>query len=304
MSPAHTPAFPVLLLGAGGFLGRRIMAELVQAGHPLRLPAPGDLLSASDADWDEWLSGAGGVINAAGRTAGSLSDLTRANVLLTARVLEAATRNEVKLVHLSSAAEYGRTAENHAVSEDEATAPLSTYGASKLAATILIEEAVRGGRVQAAALRLTNPIGAGMSAGTLPGRAAHELSRAAREQDPEIRFGPLGARRDFIDVRDAARAAVFALSAGLSGTVNVGSGEARPVRELVGGLVNLSGFGGHVLEDAPGSPRSGDVPYQCADVTRLRQSGFEWHYSFEDALAALLGSISDSPDSVKKTGQQ
>ena len=295
MPPAHTPAFPVLLLGAGGFLGRHIGAELPSAGHPLRLPAPGDLLSASDADWDKWLEGAGGLINAAGRTSGSLSDLTSANVLLTARVLEAASRNGVRLVHLASAAEYGRTAENHAVREDELASPLSPYGASKLAATVLVQQAALSGGLRATALRLTNPIGAGMNAGTLPGRAAHELTRAAREQAQVVHFGPLGAQRDFIDVRDAARAAVFALTAELGGVVNVGSGEARFVRELVGGLARLSGFDGQLHEDAPGSPRSGDVPYQCADVTRLRQSGFEWRYSFEDALAELLGPLVNSP---------
>ncbi|GGO20302.1 NAD-dependent epimerase/dehydratase family protein [Deinococcus humi] len=279
---------PVLVLGARGFLGTQIVADLRAAGQTVRVTPPGDLTSATRADWDGFLGEVSGVINAAGRTVGTPGELTRANALLPARVLEEVARVNVKLVHLASAAEYGAVPEGHASHEDDPARPLSPYGASKLAGTVLIEEAVRSGRVQAVALRVTNPLGAGIGAGTLPGRAARELAQAARDGQDTVRFGPLGARRDFVDARDAARAALHALTSDLSGVVNVGSGEARPVRDLVDGLVTLTGFRGQILEDAPGSPRSGDVPYQRADVSRLLDSGFTLQYRFRDSLAALL----------------
>lgn len=286
----------VLVLGARGFLGAQIVAELRAAGRAVRVTPPGDLTAASPQDWDGWLDGASGVINAAGRTGGSLSELTRANALLPAQVLEALTRTVpdggVKLVHLASAAEYGAVPEDHASLEDDSARPLSPYGASKLAGTVLIEEAVRSGRVRAAALRLTNPLGAGIGAGTLPGRAARELTAAAREGRNTVRFGPLGARRDFVDARDLARAALHALdSDALSGVVNVGSAKARPVRDVVDGLAALIGFQGQVLEDAPGSPRSSDVPYQRAEISRLLNSGFTLRYTLENSLEALLRGV-------------
>jgi nucleoside-diphosphate-sugar epimerase len=166
-----------------------------------------------------------------------------------------------------------------------------------LAGTALIEEAARTGRVNALALRVTNPIGAGMLPSGLPGRAAQELRSAVAEGRASVRFGPLGALRDLIAAYDVARAVLHLLpgapGAALTGTVNVGSGQAVPVRQMVQTLATLLGFTGEVHEDAPGSPRSGDVPYQQADLTRLTRSGFVPEWTLQDALHALL-----HPDSV------
>ena len=191
----------VLLLGAGGFLGGVIARELREAGVDVRTTS-GDLTALGPGDWARELDGADAVVNAAGRTFGSLAELTRANVLLLAGVLEAAQAANVRLIHLASAAEYGRTPEGAASREDGPAQPLSPYGASKLAGTVLLQEAVRTGRADALALRLTNPVGAGMNPGSLPGRAARELRAAAEQGLGSVRFGPLGAYRDFIAARD------------------------------------------------------------------------------------------------------
>ena len=291
---------PTLLLGTTGFLGQHVASALRAAGRAVR-PVRGVNLAALDASaWDDLLGDADGVINAAGRTAGPLSDLTQANVQVLAGVLDACGRAGVPLVHFASAAEYGRTPEQHAAAETDPAIPLSAYGASKLAGTVLLQEAVRSGRVQACALRLTNPLGQGMNAGSLPGRAAALLQDAARRGHAELRFGPLGAQRDFVDARDVARAALHVLDhlhhAGPSGpalpdVINVGSGEARAVRDVVQGLAELTGYRGVLLEDAPGSPRSGDVPYQRADLNRLHATGFTAQHDFRSSLIALLGPV-------------
>lgn len=293
---AHAES-PILLLGAGGFLGQHVAAALRAAGRPVRGVRGTDLAALDAAGWDALLAGAGGVVNAAGRTAGGLDALVRANVQLLAGALDAGARAGVPLVHFASAAEYGRTPAGHATRETDPAAPLSVYGASKLAGTVLLQEAVRSGRVRACALRLTNPLGHGISAGTLPGRAAQQLREAAQTGRTDLRFGPLGAERDFVDARDAARAALHVLAlldtpdSSVPDVINVGSGEARPVRELVRGLADLSGYRGPLHEDAPGSPRSGDVPYQRADLTRLHATGFRAHHPFHASLGALLGAV-------------
>lgn len=281
----------VLLLGANGFLGQQIAAALTGAQISV-VPISGlDLCAVPDAQWDAWTGDVQAIVNAAGRTGGSLSELTHSNVVLVARLLEVAQRQQLRLIHLASAAEYGRTAEGHVSREDDPTQPTSAYGATKLAATLLLDEAVRGGRVNALALRLTNPIGAGMNAGSLPGRAARELAAAVRSGQSQVRFGPLGAMRDFVAAADVARAVQHVLpgQAGesLTGIANVGSGEARPVRDIVTILAELAGYGGAIGEDAPGSPRSGDVPYQQADISRLRHSGFVPQQSLNAALTEL-----------------
>lgn len=281
----------VLLLGASGFLGHQIAAALKSAGLSV-MPISGvDLCAVSEAQWDEWASGVQAIMNAAGRTGGSLTELTRSNTLLLARVLEVAQRHSLRLIHLASAAEYGRTPEGHASREDDPAQPLSAYGASKLAGTVLLEEAVRSGRADAVALRLTNPIGAGMNASSLPGRAARELRTAAQIGQAEVRFGPLGAMRDFVAAGDVTRAVLHCLPGqpgqSLTGVVNLGSGEAVPVRSVVTILAELAGFIGTIQEDSPGSPRSSDVPYQRADISRLQQSGFVSQRSLREALTEL-----------------
>ena len=290
---------PVVVLGAGGFLGRHVVAALRGADQAVRVPGPHaagrpDLTGLDRAAWDDLLRGSGGVINAAGRTAGSEQELEAANVHLLSAALSAAGRAGVPLVTFASAAEYGRTEDGHAAHETDEARPLAPYGQSKLRGTQALQRAVQEGQVRAAALRLTNPLGEGIGEGTLPGRAARELRQAARLGLESVRFGPLGARRDFVDARDAARAALHLLDQlrgevpTLPDVINVGSGEARPVRDLVTGLAAQLGYHGELLEDAPGSPRSGDVPYQRADLTRLHASGFRARHSFGDSLRALL----------------
>ena len=304
MTPQTTKR--VLLLGAGGFLGGVIARELRGAGVDVRTTT-GDLTGLSAGDWAAHLQGVDAVVNAAGRTSGSLSELTRANVLLLARVLEAVQAAGiqgaavqgaavqgaagVRLIHLASAAEYGRTPPGEASREDGPALPLSPYGATKLAGTVLLQEAVRTGRADALALRLTNPLGAGMSAGSLPGRAARELRVAAAQGLPSVRFGPLGAERDFIAAADVGRAVLHFLpgqpGAAARGVLNLGSGEARPVRDIVTELARIAGYTGEILEDAPGSPRSGDVPYQRADLTALKANGYTPSGRLASALAEL-----------------
>lgn len=285
----------ILLLGGYGFLGSRIASVLEQEGIQVLHHTETDLVEASAAQWDEWAAGASTIVNAAGLTFGPLGELTRSNALLVACALETAQRNNMRFIHLASAAEYGRTPEGHAACEEDMAAPLSPYGATKLAGTVLLTEAIRTGRVDGLAFRLTNPLGRGMNSGSLPGKAARELIGAVAEERQKVQFGPLGAMRDFIAVNDVALAVYHALpgrsGANLQGIANLGSGEARPVRDVVNVLAELAGFQGEIEEDAPGSPRSADVPYQRADMTKMQQSGFKAQMGFREALTELYESL-------------
>lgn len=276
----------VLVLGANGFIGSHVAVamsslpdiELVGAG--LGTPLPGlerrwldvDLLAEEGASFVAALRTAHPdvVVNCTGAGAGSAADLVRLNVMTTARVLETLAQSGLgsRLIHIGSAAEYGRGPAGKPVSESTAALPVGPYGATKLAATRLVLAAAEQGR-EAVVLRVFNALGPSMSADSLPGAAMRRLSAAVAASLPRIELGPLGSVRDFVDVRDIGVAVLAATRAPTldASIINVGTGTGHTSRELVEALAAAVGYDGEITEGAAGSPRSSDVPWQVADVS-------------------------------------
>jgi len=217
------------------------------------------------------------VLNCAGRTHGTAHEFAAANVTGTAALVQALIRVDqpIRLVHLGSSAEYGLVEPGVPVAEDTAPMPVGLYGATKLAGTCLVRTA-RAAGLDAVVLRVFNAVGAGMPMNSLPGRVAAQL-RTALRGGGEVRLGPLDAVRDFIDVRDIADAALAAVLAPAlpNPVLNIASGVATPVRDLVKELIAISGWSGTVHEDGGGSARSADVPWIRADVT-LASRDLRW----------------------------
>jgi dTDP-L-rhamnose 4-epimerase len=96
-------------------------------------------------------------------------------------------------------------------------------------------------------------------------------------------------RRDFVSVRDAARACALALeSPGAAGEVmNVGSGRSASVLDVARRLARALGREG-VEPEVTGRWRAGDVRHCFADVSRARRVlGYEPKVSLEEGLAEL-----------------
>ncbi len=282
----------VAVVGAAGFLGSHVgraltlaANEVIAVGHP-EPTGPGLIPMVRQLVSDEAPQV---VVNCGGVTHGTPAELKSGNVQLVADLLDALEGTRVRLVQIGSSAEYGAGAIGTPVNEAQPTIPQGPYGESKLRASQLVLDAARSGRVRGTVLRVFNPVGAGNSLQSLPGRAAHLLRQALADGGP-VRLGPLTATRDFVDVRDVADAVAAACAApGIAGSIiNVGSGRGTTARELVDLLAAAAGYVGEILEEEAGSARSDEVPWQVADISRAAAVlGWAPARSLADALGQL-----------------
>ncbi|WP_031088258.1 NAD-dependent epimerase/dehydratase family protein [Streptomyces sp. NRRL WC-3549] len=280
----------VLVLGHTGYLGGHVAGALtrlpdavtLRAGRSAGAEFAVDLARVGADALARTLASAApdAVVNCAGAVGGDAVELAETNARGPA-VLCAALRRAApgaRLVHLGSAAEYGPGAEGVRVTESAATRPVAPYGATKLAGTV----AVTSSGLDAVVLRVGNPCLLYTSL----------LRAAGRDPGAVLRLGDLSAYRDFVDVRDVARAVVLAATVPgpLPGVLNIGGGRAVAVRELVASLVRAAGFRGRIEEVAQGggSARSEGVSWQCSDNTAAGTAlGWRPSYSLDDSSAAL-----------------
>ena len=204
------------------------------------------------------------------------------------------------IVFSSSCATYG-TPEALPVRESEATRPVNPYGESKL----MVERALHWFSVchglRYVTLRYFN------AAGADPDGELGELHHPETHLIPSAIEAVLGRRprlqifggdfdtvdgtclRDFVHVRDLARAHVLALRHLLAGgeplAVNLGSGEGRTVRQV---LAVVSAFAGRTVPFEFGPRRPGDPAALVADAS-LAGRKLGWRAE-ESSLAEIAGS--------------
>ncbi|MFJ8958924.1 NAD-dependent epimerase/dehydratase family protein [Lentzea sp. NPDC102401] len=297
----------VVLFGASGYLGRA--ADEVLRARGARVVRV-SRTAPRDNGWvrhdlmrdgtDELVSLLGSivpdaVVNCTGLLDGTTAELVAANVTPTAALLDAiqVAAPSARLVALGSAAEYGPVPHGSAVAENAAPNPTSCYGITKLASTLLVRDAVVAGRLDGVVLRVFNPIGADLPYGTVLGRAA-EAIRTALRKGGDITLGPLGAYRDFVDVADVAGAIADAAFAPAlpEPVLNVGSGRAVAVRDVVAMLAEVAGFRGEVRESDPVHSRSSAVTWIAADTTRVsRALGWSPHQDLTTSVQAVWQNV-------------
>lgn len=276
----------ILVIGAAGFLGGHVRRAAATRGIEVIAPAHHAAdLAAGGAELAGLIAAVAprAVVNCAGAVTGDAATLNATNVVGTENLVRAIGPG-IRLVHLGSAAEYGRGSPGVPVTEATVPQPLTPYGTTKLGGTRIVTQARESG-ADGVVLRVFNPVGAGAPPSGLPGRTAAALRKALAEGG-DLRLGPLDAVRDFVDARDVADAVLAALTAPeLPPVLNIGSGRGVPARALVKELLEVSGAGCAVYEDAPGSARSADVPWQEADIT-LATRVLSWRPRRELADAA------------------
>ncbi|HZH07046.1 MAG TPA: GDP-mannose 4,6-dehydratase [Lautropia sp.] len=103
--------------------------------------------------------------------------------------------------------------------------------------------------------------------------------------------------RDFVSARDIARACVLALEAtNVDGEVfNVGSGEARTVREIASRMARTLGME-HLQPEITNKYRVGDIRHCFADLTRIREAlGYQPRVTLDEGLKELAQWLAGQP---------
>ena len=301
----------VLVTGAEGFVGGRLVPRLVARGAAvIACHAPGTAI-ASDGDTDVRLpvehvaldirdrdavdrafrdTAPDAVVHLAGLSDVMASwrridDYYRVNVEGSEHVVSAArdVSATCRLVVASSAEVYGPVPEAELpVRETRGLQPGSPYAVTKAAVERL--SLPLGGIV----VRSFNLIGPGQGANfALTSFATQLAAIAAGRKEPVLHVGNLSPHRDFVHVDDGADAYALLVDRGEPGNVyNVARGETIEVAAALRRLIRLSGLDVEIRQD-PDRMRPTDVPVMCGDARRLRALGWRPKRSFAQALEAI-----------------
>lgn len=305
----------VLVTGITGFVGSHLAERLLQSGdevHGLAVEEPpyphlaaieshidihhADLAAAEQVRLGVDAARPDVVIHLAGQAIPSLAQRDVAgtiavNVVGTATLLDAiAAYPGMRLVYASSADVYGEP-ERIPVDEDTPLRPRNVYAATKAATEALVREFGDRGSNPTVILRPVNQNGPRQHPGLAASGFAKQIAEVeAGLTEGVIRHGRLDAARDFLDVRDMAKAyaAALRLEPARTETYNVGTGIAVTIETILRILIGLARVPVRTELD-PERVRPGDATEMAVDAARFRAAtGWAPQVSLERSLADLL----------------
>jgi len=303
----------VLITGITGFAGSHLAEHLVAAGHDVHglahedPPFPnlaaikdrvtihsGDITRLENVRSALAASRPDAVVHLAGLAVPTLASAdpiaaVRLNVLGTSALLTALEELPGTRLSIASSADVYGAPERIPVAEDAPLRPDNVYAATKVAAEALTREFGGRHRAPVVILRPANQNGPRQHAGLAASAFAKQIAEAeVGRADPVVRHGRLDAERDFLDVRDMARAYAAALAMNESGTFNVGSGTGVAIAEILDTLIGLARIPVRAELD-PERVRGGDPTRLALDVTRFRQkTGWSPRISLVQSLRDTL----------------
>jgi GDP-4-dehydro-6-deoxy-D-mannose reductase len=148
------------------------------------------------------------------------------------------------LIHIAgSSEEYGLVSPDEIpITESNPLRPLSPYGVSKVTQDLLGYQYYKSYGLKIVRTRAFNHTGPRRGQVFVTSTFAKQIAEIERgKRKPVIRVGNLNAVRDFLDVRDVARAYDLALEKGKPGEVyNISSGSGITIKEMLETLISLS----------------------------------------------------------------
>jgi len=204
------------------------------------------------------------------------------NVINVLRMLEVIRISSPKttFINISSAAVYG-TPSQLPVSEDTDVAPISPYGWHKRQSEIVCREYAELYGLRTCSMRVFSAYGPGLKK-----QLFWDLFQKTREGKTVELLGNGDESRDYIFVKDLVRASeTIAQKSKLKGEViNVATGIETTIREAAQTFIEALGWDGEIIFS--GSKRKGDPENWCADISKIKEMGFNSEFSLYTGLKA------------------
>ncbi len=283
-----------VVTGAAGFIGSRLTARLLAAGHQvvgvdcftdyyprwikernlaLLQGSPSFRFRAEDLntmDLKALFDGAEAVFHLAAQAGvraswgESFDNYIANNVRATQRLLETAKEGPLgRFVFASSSSVYGQTPDLP-MRETGPVQPLSPYGVTKLSAEQLCVLYNRNYGVPVLALRFFTVYGPGQR----PDMAFHRFFQALAEGREIPVYGDGNQTRDFTYVDDIIAASLAAVDRGRPGEVyNVGGGHRERLADVIEVMADVAGRAARI---AHSEAQKGDVPDTFADIRKAQ----------------------------------
>jgi UDP-glucose 4-epimerase len=299
-----------LVTGGAGFIGRHLVAKLLDDEHEITIfdnfssSSKNDityllengvsLVTGDVLDYDLLLKSISNhdyVIHLAAQTSVSESvanpEIT-INIIVNGavNVLKSCVKANVKnLIFSSSAAVYGNSLDT-LISENSQLSPLSSYGASKLVAEYNLQAFSKFFGLNCISLRLFNVYGNGQS--TDAGVIRKFLKNILEEIPLEI-FGDGTQTRDFVHISDVIEAfygAIRNIEAKRGKVYNIGSGSATSINELASLLISSKGKDLQLIHKPA---LEGEIKDSKADISLAKNDiGYSPQMSLSDGLTSLV----------------
>ncbi len=225
------------------------------------------------------------------------------NLMGTLNLLEALKETGFSgtFLYVSSGDVYGQVPPDRLpITEAQTVDPQNPYAVSKAAAEMLCRQWSLNAPWRIVVARPFNHIGAGQRPDFVVSGIARQIARIRLGIcKPVIEVGDIDVTRDFLDVRDLARAYLSLLAQGQNGMIyNVCSGRERSIREIIEQTIVLGGVTPEIVHDAA-RYRPSDQRRVCGDNTRLC-TATRWKplISFEQSLQDVLQYWQDMENTV------
>lgn len=299
----------ILVTGAAGFIGRHLCAALLARGDAVlgvdnfsasareTLPSQRNFTLdeadvADEAQCSRLCRNVNAIVHLAAfssvpRSLADPAQAQRDTEQSTLSLLRAASERLVaRFVLASSSSVYGDT-EDLPVREDAAPAPKSPYAQAKLASEVHLRQAAP--KVDGVALRFFNLYGPGQRPDSAYAAAVPIFATRILRGEPVTIYGDGNQTRDFLYVSDAVDAILRALDsrrAFAGAPVNIASGKAATINELIGLTSRAAGKPAQVEHQ---QERRGDIRASHADIARARQwLTFEPRVELQEGIAQTV----------------